>query len=279
MSAALCTINYLPSWQLATDRTDAPGFRTRNEDGTAHWSEVKRLSDSGVQYIHAVNHPSDPSSAMLLGTLVHYLLLGHREGAKRLVRYDGERRGNAWKDFVAEHAGAEILTAKEWAEGEVIADAVRRNPVAQEYMISARFEVPLKWEESGIACSTSGVDILQSGRFGDLKTASTTEVERLQKHCFRMGYHGQLAWYRRGLRANGIDVSRGAFLICVETKAPYEVVVLQPDDALMDLGDRHVSLLLEKLRLYTECNQFPPRAQAPVVWSMPGWAEDDEEDE
>jgi hypothetical protein len=48
-----------------------------------------------------------PTSSMLIGTVVHFLVLGSRPGAKPLVRYDGDRRsGRAWEDFEARHEGA-----------------------------------------------------------------------------------------------------------------------------------------------------------------------------
>jgi len=257
-------------------------FRTCDEDGTFHWSQVKKIDDSGRQYLHAVNTPFEPTPAMVLGTLVHFLVLGGRPGAKELVRYDGTRQGNAWKEFALANADAEILTAKEWSAGEVIAEAVKSDPVARDFLEGARFEVPLTWDEGGLAFSTSGVDIIQDAhkRFGDLKTTSTTALETLMRQCFKMGYHGQLALYRRACRAHGIDVSNGAFLLCVETRAPYEVVVLEPSADLLDLGDRMVSLHIEKLRTYRESNQWPGRAQSPVVWAVPSWmqADDDEED-
>ncbi len=133
------------------------------------------------------------------------------------------------------------------------------------------------WDDGGVKCSTSGVDILRASQFGDLKTTTTTELRALQAQCFKMGYYGQMAWYRRGLRANGIDVSQGAFLLCVETKAPFEVVVLELSEDLLDLGDKKVALLLERLRVYTEANQWPGRAQSPVVWTVPAWAAPDED--
>ena len=94
-----------------------------------------------------------------------------------------------------------------------------------------------------------------------------------------MFYHCQLAFYRRGARANGLDVSRGLFLLCVETKGPHEVVDLELSEGLIDLADRTVSLWLEKLRTYRDANQWPGYAQSPVVWDVPSWMrEDDGED-
>jgi len=259
---------------------DAPKIRTCDADGSHHWSTIKRLADSGVQYLHAVNSPFEPTRAMLIGTGTHHIVLGDRPTSKVAFFPGDARRGPEWKAFVEAHPGFDILTRPEHEEADHIAQSVLRDPVAREYLSGARFEVPLSWEEGGMNFSTSGVDIIQPGRIGDLKTTATTELRALQAQCFKMGYHGQLAFYRRGCRANGIDCSAGMFLLCVETKAPFEVVVLELSEELIELADRTVTLLLEKLRVYTDSRQWPGRAQSPVVWSVPAWmAQDEEEDE
>ncbi len=257
----------------------ASPLRTCDEDGTHHYSQLKRIPDSGVQYLHAVNTPFDPTPAMLLGTAVHAIVLGERPSHPVHVYPGKTRSGKAWEEFAAAHADGDIVTATEWSRAEQIADAVKRDPVARQYLGGARYEVPLTWDEDGIPCSTEGVDIVPACMWGDLKTTATTELEALMRQCFKMSYHVQLAFYRRGLVANGFDVSKGAFLVCVETKAPFEVVCLELSQDLLDLGDRTVSLWLERLKVYRASECWPGRAQTPVVWTVPSWMQhDDEED-
>lgn len=268
-----------PSSSAPTSAHAPTEVRTCDPDGTHHFSHLKRLALSGKQYIHAVNSPTTPTSAMLLGTAVHAMVLGGRP-ERPIARYHGkDRKGGAWAAFKAANPGAEILTAPEWEHAVEISRAVLADPLAQERLDGARFEVPLAWEEDGIRFSTSGVDILGNGALGDLKTATTTNPENLQRQAFKMFYHCQLAFYRRGARANGLDVSRGLFLLCVETKGPFEVVDLELSEGLIDLADRTVSLWIEKLRIYRDANQWPGYAQSSVVWDVPSWMrEDDGED-
>lgn len=259
-----------------------PALRYCAEDGTVHFTDLKKIPDSGVQYLHSVNSPHrDPTRGMLIGTGVHHIVLGKQAGSK-VARYAGEKRvGNDWKVFASKHEGYDILTAPEWAEAEEIAAAVLRDPVAQEFLDGAEFEVPLSWEDGGVKCSTRGVDIVQRAhkRIGDLKTTNTTAVQAWQRQAFNFSYHCQLAWYRRGCVANGIDVSGGMFLLGVDTKAPFETVVLEMTEELADLADRTISLWLERLRVYTASGQFPGRAQSAVPWTVPSWARDDESED
>lgn len=280
------TINYLDSWKNATDPSDAPVLRTLAEDGTLHFSDLKKLALSGRQYLHAVNYPSKPTPPMLLGTCTHLHVLGPRPGAKPVLKYPGKtRQGKAWDEFEAANAGAEILTAPEWERAERIAEAVLADPIARARLEGARLEVPLTWEENGIKCSTSGIDIVRAKAVGDFKTTPTTYPEAWQRHAFKMLYPQQLAWYRRAARANGLDVSEGLFLLGVETKPPYEVVDLELTEGMIDYADRSVSLWLEKLRvMMLSCPQprhvtdWPGYAQAPVAWDVPAWLADEDDD-
>lgn len=265
---------YLPSWVHAKD-----AMQMTAEDGTVHFSHLKKISDSGVQYLHSLSTPFEASRAMLIGTGVHHLVLGRRPTAK-VAFFDGDKRaGAAWKEFAAAHPGYDILTAPEWAEAMLIAEAVKADPVAREYLEDARFEVPLTWEDSGLRCSTTGVDIVQPGRIGDLKTTSTTAIEAWKRQAFSFSYHCQMAWYRRGCVANGIDVSRGMFLLGVDTKPPFEVVVLEMSEELIDLAERTLTLWVERLKVYMESRQFPGRAQSAVVWTVPSWMQESDDDD
>ncbi len=104
-----------------------------------------------------------------------------------------------------------------------------------------------------------------------------------------MKYPQQLAFYRRGARANGIDVSHGLFVLGVETKAPYEVVDLVLTEDMIEYADRCVSLWLERLRSYLGAcpnpktyRDWPGYAQTPIPFDVPHFlrtSRDDEEDD
>lgn len=280
------TINYLPSWKSATSPSDPP-LRTLAEDGTLHYSDLKKLALSGRQYLYGVNNPMETTSTMLLGTCAHLLVLGPRSGAKPVLKYPGKtRQGKAWDEFKSANEGAEILTAPEWERAERIAEAVLSDPIARDRLDGAKLEVPITWEESGIKCSTSGIDIVQAKAIGDFKTTPSTFPEAWQRHAFKMLYPQQLAWYRRGARANGLDVSNGLFLLGVETKAPYEVVDLELTESMIDFADRSVSMWLKKLRSYMlscpdprRVTDWPGYAASPVTWDLPAHLQDDDDAE
>lgn len=266
---------------------EAPPLRICDEDGTVHFSHLKKIGKSGQQYLQSVNVVFEPTTPMLIGTVAHVLVLGPRPGGKPIVRFSGARRqGKVWDSFAEENASAEILTAPEWERAERIAESVLADPVALARLTGARFETPMVWEESGVKCSTSGVDILTAAdALGDLKSTNTTEPEAWARLAFKMSYPQQLAFYRRGARANGIPCKGGLFLLGVETVAPYEVVDLDLTEGMIDLAERSVSLLIERYRAYRSACPAPRRvkdwpgyAQVRIAMDVPSWMQEDDDE-
>jgi len=262
-----------------------PVLRTLDADGTLHFSHLKAYAKSGAHSLHAVNAPNEPTRPMLISTGVHQVVLGPRAD-KKIVVFDGSRRqGNAWDEFEAAHAGEEILTLPEWSEAKFIGNALLEDPLIQEKLDGARFEVPLRWRDGEFECSTSGIDIVRPGEIGDLKGTHCAEPERFKRHAFSMFYHCQLAWYRRGCRANGIDTSRGLFVLGYEMEPPFAVVPLEMTEELIDLGERTLSLWLEYLRrdvlscpAPTKAKDWPAYTQSPVPWPLPAFMQRDEDE-
>lgn len=247
---------------------------TRHPDGAVHFSLLKKMALSPLHYAEACRaaclEQNEPTRQMRVGTGAHFQLLGPRDG-HRIVAFEGDTRtGAVWKSFAAEHEGAEILTAPEWADATAIAEAVRRDPIAAP-LLEGRHEVPLRWDDGGITCATEGVDIVGKGRLVDLKTTPSTEPEKWKRHAFGMHYPAQLMFYAEGARQNGIDVHEGLYLIGVESCPPYAVTVLKLTPATEDHGRRCVALWLEQLRRCEENDFWPGYTQQVVDFDLPPW--------
>lgn len=273
---ALGTVTYR-NWDDPTARTlPAPAAPVR-------FSNLKRLALSGLHYRDALDAPNEPSARMLLGTCVSQLTIGPQKGKPPCEMFPAKlgksRESKAFAEFQAERPNVEILLEKEWALAERIAASLRAHPVARARLEGATYETPLEWEDGGFKCTTGGVDLIVAKTLGDLKTTTTVHPATFERLAFKMLYHCQLAWYRRGARANGIEVAERPFVLAVETKPPFDVIELRATERLMDLGDRTVTLWLEQLRTFEESNQWPGYAQAPVDWDVPPWMQPSEEDE
>lgn len=262
-------------------------IRIYGDDGCLHFSHLKHFSRSGSHYLHATNKANAPTRPMLVSTCVHQGLLGPRADKKVVVFPGDARRGKEWTLFAAENAAHEIVTQPEWDDALEIVSVLKRNPLIQEALEDARTEVPLTWNDGGVPCSTSGVDIISRGMLWDLKGTHSALPDIWMRTAFRMGYHAQMVWYRRGAAANGIDCSRGLCVLGYEMTPPYAVVPLEMTERLIELGEKTVSLWLERFRVLRESipepkteQDWPAYVQSPMPWEPPAWlSDDDEEDE
>ena len=94
-----------------------------------------------------------------------------------------------------------------------------------------------------------------------------------------MMYHAQMAFYDTGAKSNGIDTSKGLYLIGVEDKAPYPVTVLRLTAETLDAGKRACALWLERLRMCQDSDQWPGYTQSVVDFVLPDWMGVGSEDE
>jgi len=250
-----------------------------------HFSELVEMHKSPAHYLTARQRNKEPTRDMLVGTVVHHLVCGPHK-SKPLVRYDGdERKGNVWKDFAkakkAEHPGCDIVTAKEWADAEPIANAVLADPVARELLVGAHREVPLKWKSGPVDRETHGIDIVGANYIADLKRTSCTDPAAFSRHAAKHHWHCQLADYSEACAQNGINTSGGVYLIGVEPKPPYAVTVLRLGVLDLELGAKSLAKWLERLIVCRENDHWPTYVQRITEFEMPAWigGDDEEEDE
>ncbi len=249
-----------------------------------NWSTLKHLwRGSPLHYRYALEQQDADTTSRLSGRALHTLVLeGPAAFAERYAVFEGDRRGNVWKDFQAAHPG-EILRAVERDAVLAQADAVLRHPEALALLTDALTESAITWTDpdTGIACKGL-VDVRGIAHHADLKgTGALSLFERL---AIRDGYHLQAAYYRRGERiATGRDVT--SHLIAVEAKAPHDVGVFRLSEALLDHADRELTALLRTLRACLDADRWPGRYPEVAAMELPDWmidpdrVESDDEDQ
>lgn len=236
-----------------------------------HWSKLRNMARSPAHYFYECSAERTATPAMLLGTAVHTRVLGpgpaHHDD---VVIYDGERRGNAWRDFKAAHPGRAIVTAKEFdrdtARSKQMALAVLTDPAAAPYLEGTR-EQELRWTVAGRQCA-GRVDVRGSALV-ELKTVFDANPVRFYWHALRMGYLGQLGWYADGIVAAGHPAPTHAVIIAVESKPPHPVVVYELTEAALALGRQQWRGLFERLRVCEDSGVWPGYAIGPVALDVP----------
>jgi hypothetical protein len=220
-----------------------------------HFTTLKQMARSPAHLKAAVETGWQPTRAMNLGTLIHALVLGGD-----FVVYEGSRRGKAWEAFEAEHGGSFIVTRKEYDEAQRAADAVREHPLAAP-LLEGRKEWAWSTKMYGRKCA-GRIDV--AGRHTvDLKSTNDAEPGRFSRACLRMGYAAQLAWYQDARIALGEDPGE-AFIIGVESKAPFAVTVLRVTPRALLEGRKMTRLWLERLAACEAADEWPGYVQSVV---------------
>lgn len=240
-----------------------------------NWSTLKAMRDSPLAYRHALSVPRQDTTALALGRVTHTIVFEPEKfGAEFVIWTGGRRAGKAWDDFVAEHEGLTIVKPEEIDQAVAMADAVKRHPLAQPYLIGGLFEQPITWTDpdTGLQCKARP-DSMQPHRktLVDLKSAVSIEGRRFGNAAARYGYHCQLAHY-----ANGIERALGwrpehVKLIAVEKTAPHDVAVFSLTEDDIYAGHVEVCELLQKLRAHMDAKTWPGRYVEEQALQLPAW--------
>ncbi len=249
-------------------------------DVAVRFTHLKAMGKSPLHMLEAVNHGRIDSSAMQLGRLIHWQVLGGMPDDEdgEIAIYEGERRGNAWKDFEALHPNDEIVTRKEYDRATAICESVKNDPIAAPYLVGIR-ETQIKWKIGGRDC-TSRPDVLNpaTSALVDLKSTGDASLVGLKRQAWKMCYHAQLAFYTDAAKFSGVDV-RDAYIVGVETRAPYAVTVLRLTERTLEEGRRMYRSWFEQMLVCEQSEFWPAYTQHVEQFDVPDWmAPDDDGD-
>jgi hypothetical protein len=228
-------------------------------------SGVKRIRPPGcpAKFLHWRENaePSKPSAEA--GTLAHAVLLG--VGPRVVLVEPNEKSGrwdtNALRAKVAaiRDAGGVPVKPDELERAQDMADAIADHERAYQLLFVGQPEAVIVWTDpdTGVRCRAM-LDVLPPAVDGvihlpDYKTtendASPGNVERLVD---AYGWHVQMAFRRRGLRALGLAGDVRCFDVVQERTPPYLVHPVELDMVALKVGDYEVRRALED---YAECDR------------------------
>jgi hypothetical protein len=204
-------------------------------DVPVRFSHLKAFAKSAAHYRAAVQAGRPDSPTFRNGRLVHALILG---GMDAFAVYEGERRGNAWKDFAA-----------------------------------AQHEVPVNWTNLGRACS-SRIDVIGRRWVTELKTSVDSSPWRFPHLAVRLGYHAQLSWYQHAARFMGRQDVDAAHIVAVEPVPPYAVTKFNLTPSALLEGEKMWRGWMERLLVCEAANVWPAYSEASVDLDVPGEGDD-----
>ena len=222
---------------------------------------------------------SDPTPAMLAGTLAHCATLEPLEFAMRYaVGPDVSRVTKAWKEFESSlPAGVTCIKPDDYAKAWAQSNALRILPDVADAMMSGRPEVSAYWTDAdtGILCKCrpDWVHHCQGGAIIlDVKTASDASPDGFSKAVAKFGYHRQAAWYSDGyFAASGVPVIGFVFAV-VESEPPYAAACYVLDQKSVEQGRRECREALNKFAWCKANNEWPGYQSGISEISLPAWA-------
>lgn len=246
-----------------------------------NFSLLKEMARSAKRYRFRAANPIEDTARLALGRATHTAVFESDRFAIEYAVFPGPRRaGKEWDAFCAAHRGQTILNLDEYATALSMRDAVRAHPVAGPLLASGKPEQTVTWkdEETGLDCK-GRIDWMagSSSAFCDLKTTTDIDADRFGALATRFGYHGQMAYYREGLLANGLEID--AKIIAVEADEPHDVAVfaLANEDTLY-AGEEMWRGALRRVADCQERGVWPGRYEAETLLILPPWAFPPEDD-
>lgn len=193
-------------------------------------SLAKQLIKSAAHAKHYLDHPTEPSPAMALGTAVHAAILEpHRQDVFVVRPDDLDRRTKDGKARYAEllSAGLPILTQAEADDVRRIRDAVVRVPVVRDALEVGETEVGKFWEGRGVNCKAKG-DLVAGYTIFDVKTCTDATPRGFLSSVYKYRYDLQARHYLDGFEADEF------IFVAVETDPPYAVGLYSLSDVMLD---------------------------------------------
>lgn len=230
------------------------------------FGQLKQFARAPVHFLEARAVETVPTPDMERGSGVHAVVLG----TSKVTAYPGkQRRGKEWEAFEAEHAGEVIVTAAAYERVMGMAEAIWSDKQAMDLLFrqGTVAEKTLLFDHMGKHCRATP-DVRHPDYIVEVKSSSTTEPEKFTWQCQRMLYHAQLAFYLTAAKAAGVPTARDAYVVGVESAAPYPVTILRLSERTIDQGDRAIRLWFERLLSCEAAGFFPGYVQTVIDWDI-----------
>ena len=204
-------------------------------------SDLTRLQRSPAHARYAMEHPAEPTPALVFGTAVHAYILQPEEFTNQFRVTDVDMRTKEGKALKAEAAekGITLLNSETFGQIESMAEAIKANPYATR-LLTGEHETSHFWTdpETGEKCkcrTDCETDIAGVHYIVDLKTCANASTEEFTRDALKYGYFIQAAMYTEGVKADTGKDSVFVF-VAVEKEPPYAVNVLQCGEDVIRIG-------------------------------------------
>ncbi len=191
-----------------------------------------------------------------VGEAIHLAVLQPEVFEQRVIRGPKDRRGNNWKEFLAEAVATNrlLLTEGDFDKALEVRDAVHADAWLNAMIVSPHSQVEYSgmWidEATGVQCRVRP-DLYRPdlGIMFDLKSTRDASADHFARDVVNYGYHAQEAWYSDGYRNLGQTVEGFVFL-ALEKERPYCRAVYELPPSIVEEGRQ---IMCKALTLYAQC--------------------------
>lgn len=243
----------------------------------ANYSTLKAGRECVAAMKWAIDHPTETTEAMLLGSACEALVFGE----SLAVAPDVDRRTKAgkatWDSFHAAFADCVVVSAEQGQAARYMADSVKANPDAVRLLAGHR-QVCAVWESAGVLCK-GRIDAFQQFEDGsvcltDLKTTRSSLDDRaIGAEFAARGYHIQAAFYADGFAACTGGQPMFSFVV-VQNRPPYGCIVRRLDDESIDAGRKWYRHLLGLWETGNKSGEWPGVDGKIGTLEVPKWERD-----
>ena len=247
-----------------------------------NYSAAKTLLRSPKHFQAALNRKFEPSREMVIGSMIHEIVLENKTPNYIVRPADLDLRTKEGKEWKAKNAGREILTQEEYFSIQNASKAVLSNPDAK-YMLGLcpNREVGIVQEFAGVKIKgrldAYGKDEESNPFILDLKTTISAEPEEFGRKIFNLKYTAQCSWYQALLSLElGLECRPNWFWLIVETQEPYDVVIYQPSDEMLAIGEAQMRHCIDTFKTCSETGKWNGYSRGiitidPPVWEKKKW--------
>ncbi|MEM0925977.1 MAG: PD-(D/E)XK nuclease-like domain-containing protein [Planctomycetota bacterium] len=291
---------YAKEIEMESQTLDQLDFECYRQIDRMNASTLVHGCKSMLSLKRAIDWPKDePTSAMQFGHKYHSLILEPEDFERRFCVMPNysvmpenvtakKAPTTSWatkfcKDskakFIAEaeSSGQEVITREEYDRGLAMCEAIAENEMASELITTARKEVTLLGEISGIPFKCR-IDLLGESFIADLKGTANAAPVAFGRSAANLRYGFKLSIYREVFRQNFLSMA-DVFLVAVESAGDFDCCVYQVPDAVLDQGISDAVRVIDQFKECQASGNWPgvDRGEAPVQLYVPNWAmpEDD----
>jgi hypothetical protein len=227
---------------------------------------------------HAQFGETETTNAMDLGTAVHYAALEPEKFEALVIRGPEDRRGNKWKDAVAEAQayGRLVLTEGDFDKARRMGDAAQKLSIVRQLSDAQILREPSAFwtdPETRVECRCRPDIYCPAFEvMADLKSTTDASAFTFAKRAADMGYHAQEAWYTDGWQAAGGGAVDGFVFVVVESDYPHLAAAYEMTPPAVEEGRMAMAKALARYKECRDADAFPGYPAEVQELDLPAWA-------